>query len=96
MRKKNKVSLFDHLKGISTFIKSTPQSLHFYPSAKKIYETENLFEKTEEHVRRFVKVNGIPYFIEWYDEIDGTESVKDTDNLIKRFIVEIFQIVRRN
>ena len=70
--------------------------MHFYPSAKKIYETENLFEKTEEKVRRFVKAHGIPYFIEFYDKIDKTESLKDADLLRKRFIVEIFQIVRRN
>lgn len=44
--------------------------MHFYPSAKKIYESENLFEKTEEKVRRFVKAYGIPYFIEFYDKID--------------------------
>ena len=70
--------------------------MHFYPSAKKIYESENLFEKTEEKVRRFVKVYGIPYFIDFYDKIDKVESIKDADLLMKRFIVEIFQIVRRN
>ena len=90
------MSLFDHLKGISFFIKSTPQSLHFYPSAKKIYEKENFFEKTEEKVRRFVWVHGNPYFIRFYKEIDRAENIKASNSLMKRFIVEIFQIIRRN
>ena len=47
LRKKQKVSIFDNFSGIDTFLKSVPQSLHFYPSAKKIYKQFNLKEKMQ-------------------------------------------------
>ena len=47
-----------------------PQSLHFYPLAKKIYKQDNLFEKSELKIRRLVKAFGYPYFIDFYKHLD--------------------------
>ena len=94
-RKQKKVSIFDHMQGISSFIKSTPQSLHFYPSAKKIYQQENFFEKSEKNIRMKVKALKIPFYIDFYDILDTKTSQKKAEAHIKQFIEEIFRILRR-
>lgn len=55
LRKSKRVSIFSHLSGIYSFLNSVPQSLHFYPMAKKIYKQENFFEKSELRIRKQVK-----------------------------------------
>ena len=88
--------MFDHLQGLSSFIKSTPQSLHFYPSAKKIYQKENFFELSQQKIRMQVKALKIPFYIDFYDTLDTTVTVKEAEALMKRFIEQIFQILRRS
>ena len=95
-RKHKKVSMFDHLQGLSSFIKSTPQSLHFYPSAKKIYQQENFFEKSQQKIRMQVKALKIPFYIDFYDTLDTKVTVKEAEALMKCFIEQIFQILRRS
>ena len=56
--------------GITAFVNTMPQSLHFYPLAKKIYKQDNLFEKSELKIRRLVKAFGYPYFIDFYKHLD--------------------------
>ena len=65
------MSIFDHMQGVSSFMKKTPQSLHFYPSAKKIYQQENFFERSEKKIRMKVKALKIPFYIDFYDTLDS-------------------------
>ena len=40
--KKNKVSLFDYFKGMPSFFRQMPASMHFYPKAKKLTQKDKL------------------------------------------------------
>ena len=69
--RRNKVSLFDHFKGLPLFLKTMPQSLHFYPRAKKMSDTNKLYEGVMNMTKNAVLEENQPYYNEFFDAINN-------------------------
>ena len=51
--------------------------------AKKIYKSENLFEKSEKKIRQLIKAQGVPYYIKFYETLDKQTSMGKEEEIIK-------------
>ena len=89
--RRNKVSLFDHFKVLPSFLRTMPQSLHFYPKAKKITSNSNIYQSAMKMTREAVMEGNQPYYLEFFEAIDNPKlNIKKRYNIISRFLVENF------